>query len=136
MNELNHKPRATFIGRWQPPTKGHAWLIDQALEVGEPVQILVRNTPTDEDNPLTTAQTISLLQKAYKGKDVVVKEISDVSSLDYGRGVGYAIREYVPPKNIGSISATEIRQHIAEGDESWRKLVMPGIADSIKEYLE
>ena len=131
----DHKPRATFIGRWQPPTRGHAWLINQALEAGEPVQILVRDIPPDDNNPLTTMHTIQLLREAYKDKDVVVKAIADVSSLDYGRGVGYAIREHVPPEGIGAISATDIRRRLTDGDESWRNLVMEGIGDMLKEYL-
>ena len=40
--------------------------------------------------------------------------IPDIESVNYGRGVGYEIIEHVPPKEIGEISATKIR-------ESWKK---------------
>ena len=34
----------------------------------------------------------------------------DIESVNCGRGVGYEINEFVPPKHIGTISATEIRK--------------------------
>ena len=33
---------AMFIGRWQPWHDGHRWLIDQALEEGKKVNIIIR----------------------------------------------------------------------------------------------
>ena len=33
-------------------------------------------------------------------------------SVNYGRGVGYEINEFVPPKDVSSISATEIRKSL------------------------
>jgi len=38
--------------------------------------------------------------------------IPDIESINYGRGVGYNIIEHVPPKNIGEISATKIRESL------------------------
>ena len=45
---------------------------------------------------------------------IKVMIIPDIESVNYGRGVGYEIIEHVPPKEIGEISATKIR-------ESWKK---------------
>ena len=43
---------------------------------------------------------------------VKVISIPDIESVNYGRGVGYEINEFVPPKNIGDISATELRKNL------------------------
>ncbi len=127
--------RATFLGRWQPPHSGHDWLIRQALDKGEPVQILVRDIPPDDANPLTTEQTCILLGNAYAHDDVVIRIVEDVSAIHYGRGVGYGIIEHVPPDDVAAISATDIRRRIAEGDDSWRSIVLPGTADLLEGYL-
>jgi hypothetical protein len=38
--------------------------------------------------------------------------IPDIESINYGRGVGYDIIEYVPPQDIHDISATKIREQL------------------------
>ena len=43
---------------------------------------------------------------------VKVIPIPDIESVNYGRGVGYEINEFEPPKDIGEISATEIRKKL------------------------
>ena len=43
---------------------------------------------------------------------VITSIIPDIESVNYGRGVGYDIIEHVPPKNIGEISATNIRKKL------------------------
>ena len=106
--------RALFIGRWQPLHPGHKWLFDQKLEKNIPILIAVRDTPIDDNNPFTTENVISNLKKEYleevKSGMVEIIPIPDIESVNYGRGVGYEINEYVPPKDIGKISATKIRE--------------------------
>ena len=96
------KRRAMFIGRWQPFHDGHKWLISQKPNEGEPILIAVRDIPPDEKNPFTTEQTIEMVEKVYADHDVVVVPIPDISSVNYGRGVGYGIIEHVPPADVGS----------------------------------
>jgi hypothetical protein len=36
--------------------------------------------------------------------------IPDISSVEFGRGVGYSIIEHIPPTDIAEISATKIRE--------------------------
>ena len=127
--------RAMFVGRWQPLHNGHKWLIGQKLEVGIPVLICVRDIPPDEKNPFTTEQTIDMLETVYDGCDVMVMSIPDIESVNYGRGVGYGIIEHVPPQDIGFISATQIRNQIEEGDNSWKKNVDSKIHQKVVEYL-
>jgi nicotinamide mononucleotide adenylyltransferase len=108
--------RALFIGRWQPLHDGHRWLFAQKLEAGEPVLIAVRDTPVSDSDPFTTDDVVASLEKAYTTEVasgmVKVIAIPDISSVNYGRGVGYEINEFVPPKDIGSISATDIRKSL------------------------
>ena len=112
--------RALFIGRWQPLHPGHKWLFNQKLNQDIPILIAVRDTPIDDSNPFTTDDVISNLEKEYSKEVesgmVKVIPIPDIESVNYGRGVGYEINEYVPPKDIGKISATEIRKKM-EVDE-------------------
>ena len=107
--------RALFIGRWQPLHPGHKWLFNQKLEKDIPILIAVRDTPVNDSNPFSTEEVISNVEKEYQSEVdsgmVKVISIPDIESVNYGRGVGYEINEFVPPKNIGDISATELRKN-------------------------
>lgn len=127
--------RALFIGRWQPFHNGHKWLIDQKLSQGQPILIAVRDIPPDEKNPLTTGETLNILNAAYAGRDVQVISIPDIESVNYGRGVGYEINEFVPPEDVGYISATDIRNQIRSGDEGWKSNVDDSVHDLVEKYL-
>jgi adenylylsulfate kinase len=128
--------RAMFVGRWQPFHNGHKWLISQKLDEGVPVLICVRDIPPDDKNPFTTEETIDMLETAYDGQDVVVMSIPDIESVNYGRGVGYGIIEHVPPKDVGFISATEIRNKINNNDSSWKSNVDSKIHEKVLKYLK
>ena len=108
--------RALFIGRWQPLHDGHRWLFAQKLEADEPVLIAVRDTAVTDSDPFTTDEVVTSLEKEYADEVasgmVKVIAIPDISSVNYGRGVGYEINEFVPPEDIGSISATDIRKSL------------------------
>ena len=70
----------------------------------------------NDSNPFSTEEVISNLEKEYS-KEVAsgmvkVIPIPDIESVNYGRGVGYEINEFEPPKDIGIISATEIRKSL------------------------
>ena len=108
--------RALFIGRWQPLHHGHQWLFNQKLEQGIPILIAVRDTPVNDSNPFATEDVIANLEKEYSEEVesgmVKVISIPDIESVNYGRGVGYEINEFVPPEDIGKISATEIRKSL------------------------
>ena len=108
--------RALFIGRWQPLHPGHKWLFNQKLDENIPILIAVRDTPINDSNPFSTEDVINNLEEEYakevKNGMVKIIPIPDIESVNYGRGVGYEINEFVPPKNIGKISATEIRKKL------------------------
>ena len=127
--------RAMFVGRWQPFHNGHKWLIDQKLSQGIPILIAVRDIPPDSKNPFTTSQTIEMVREVYRGQDVKIISIPDIESVNYGRGVGYGIIEHVPPKDVGFVSATSIRNDIHAGNDTWKEKVDPAIQDLVKIYL-
>lgn len=117
---------------------GHRWLIDRNLEEGKPVLILIRDVPTDENNPFTAKEVEAMLVAAFAQEylDDMVKFqiIPDIASVNYGRGVGYDVicHEAAAPEHIKRVSATEIRRQIRAGEDGWRSMVMPGVED----YLE
>ena len=131
------KKYAIFIGRFQPPHKGHIELMDQKLKDNIPILIMVRDIEPDEKNPLTTNQTIFLLEKYYSTKnvDVTIMSIPDIESVNFGRGVGYEINEYIPPKDVASISATGIRNSIKNGDDYWKKIIDESMQEDIFNFL-
>lgn len=112
--------RALFIGRWQPLHPGHKWLFNQKLDQNIPILIAVRDTPVNDNNPFETEDVIANLEKEYleevESGMVKVISIPDIESINYGRGVGYEINEFVPPEDISKISATDIRGRLKKNE--------------------
>jgi cytidyltransferase-like protein len=131
------KNYAIFIGRYQPYHFGHIELIQQKLNEGIPVLIMIRDINPDEKNPFTTEQTVSMIEKYHKSKgdDVKVIIIPDIESVNFGRGVGYEVNEFTPPKEIGGISATGVRNSIKNGDGYWKRMVDESIQEDVLKYL-
>jgi len=131
------KKYAIFVGRYQPYHSGHIEFIQQKLNEGIPALIMVRDIEPDEKNPFTTQQTVDMIEKYHnsKGDDVKVMIIPDIESVNFGRGVGYEINEFIPPDNIGFISATKIRDSIKNGDDSWRSMVDESIQEDVVKNL-
>ena len=83
----------------------------------------------DKNNQFTCEEVYDNLQIQLKEfieeGTIKVMIIPDIESVNYGRGVGYDIIEHVPPKDIGEISATKIREtkHFADGfhEGEWEK---------------
>jgi len=113
-----------FIGRWQSPNglhDGHKALFQQALDNGKRICIAIRDVEPDEKNPYTCDEVYENVKKHYnelieKGLVKVIK-ICDISSIAFGRGVGYDIIEYIPPAEIADISATKIREEMRKKGE-------------------
>ena len=131
------KKYAIFVGRFQPYHFGHIELIQQKLNEGTPALIMIRDIDPDEKNPFTTEQTVSMIEKYHKSKgdDVKVIIIPDIESVNFGRGVGYEVNEFTPPKEIGGISATGIRNSIKNGDDYWKRMVDESIQEDVLKYL-
>ena len=110
------KKYSVFFGRWQPFHAGHYWLINERLKEGKNVWVAIRDVKPDEKNPWTAQQILKnlseeLLPLIEEGR-VFLSIVPDIESINYGRGVGYDVIEHVPPKEIGEISATSIREQM------------------------
>jgi len=110
------KKYSVFFGRWQPFHNGHKWLINERLKLGKRVWIAVRDVKPDQKNPWTAQQVVQNLSKELddliQDGMIYISIVPDIESINYGRGVGYDIIEHVPPKEIGDISATKIREQM------------------------
>ncbi len=129
MEYFDDKKYAAFFGRWQPFHNGHDSIIRKALDEGKSVWIAIRDTPIDESNPYTVQERQEMIQAHYKHQDVVVTVVPDIESINIGREVGYEVNRYHVPENIEGISATEIRDLILKGDQSWKEKVPKLVAD-------
>lgn len=107
---------AMFLGRWQPLHDGHKQLFKQALDAGKKICIMIRDMPVDQNNPFTTQQVWSTLAEHFEKErqtgQIIILSVPNITSINFGRGVGYDIIEHIPPENIASISATEIRKNM------------------------
>jgi nicotinamide mononucleotide adenylyltransferase len=109
---------SAFIGRWQPLHEGHKQLFQQVLDAGGNVLIMIRDIKPDEKNPYTAAEVYVTISDFYtdliKEGRVKVMKIPDICSVDFGRGVGYDIVEWLPPAEIAEISATKVREQLKQ----------------------
>ena len=108
------KKYALFIGRWQNWHKGHEWLIRQQFDQGKNVWLAIRDVEVDENNPKSAQEIYTeLINELFvmvgTGK-LMISVIPDIESINYGRGVGYEVIYHEPPKEVGDISGTKIRQ--------------------------
>ncbi len=131
---------ALFIGRFQPFHKGHIEMIDQKLLQNIPALIMIRDIIPCDKNPLTARQSKDIIDLYYKsiGKQELVKTIIiyDIESVNYGRGVGYEVNEFIPPENICNISATNIREAIKNNSDSWKQDIPKELHDMIYALLK
>ena len=90
-----------FIGRYQSPHKGHMHIFETYLKKGMQVLIAIRDVETNADNPLTGFQIKAIWEKIYANNPLVqVIIIPDISSVNYGRQVGYEVNEINVDANI------------------------------------
>lgn len=126
-----------FIGRYQSPHKGHMHIFDTFLKEDKPVLIAIRDIDPDAANPLTAAEVKTLWEKVYAANPLVkVIIIPDIESVNYGRGVGYAINEIDVPETVAAISATEIRRQVIAGEQEWKEFVDDNIHEMLTTYLQ
>ena len=136
VHKTDQKPYNLFIGRYQSPHKGHQTIFNEYISKGLPILIAVRDVPTDEKNPLTAKQVKQIWETIYKGNDLVkVMVFPDISSVNYGRGVGYEVKEIQVDKAVSNISATYIRSQIKSGQEDWKEMVDDKAHDLLKSLL-
>lgn len=105
-----------FLGRWQPLHDGHKSLFDRELSLGKNICIMIRDTEVSDKNPFTSLEVKENIENHYsdmvKSGQVRVIVVPNITSINFGRGVGYDIVEHLPPKDIAEISATKIRESL------------------------
>ena len=114
-SSMQHKNNqwSLFIGRWQPIHEAHRQMFQQVLDEGGRVLIGIRDVEPDEKNPFPVNEVLDTILKEYKDNpNVSVMVVPDISSVNFGRGVGYDIIEHIPPTEIAEISATKIRKEL------------------------
>jgi cytidyltransferase-like protein len=112
------KQYSMVVGRFQPFHDGHKWLVNECMNDGKNVLILIRDIEPDDKNPYNCLEvqrniTSELYQLIQDGR-VVVQIIPDIESVNFGRGVGYDIIEHIPPQEVSEISATKIREQLKQ----------------------
>jgi hypothetical protein len=111
-----------FIGRWNPFHMGHINIIlNKYKEKNLPILILIRDT----DEEISAIDRKKIIDKwikfnKIKGSSMI---IPNIEGIYYGRGVGYNIEEIEAPKDIQSISATDIRLGILNKTENWKNKI-------------
>ena len=109
-----NKTSSLFVGRWQPFHEGHKTLIETVLKKSKPVVIAIRDTEISHDNPFSTFERWSMIQKALAkyGDLVKIIVIPDIDEICYGRDVGYGIRKIDLEQQLENISGTKTRKQL------------------------
>jgi len=115
MKNQTAKNFSLVIGRFQciPPHKGHLSLINKLLEEGKNVQIGLRRENDDGTNPFSRKEREEAFDEIYKEEidngTVKIVWLEDITEVVHGRKVGWSVRQIKLPKEIESISGTEVR---------------------------
>jgi len=114
MGKKKSQKSSIFVGRWQPFHQGHKALIETVLKEGKPVVIAIRDTEIDHNNPFSTFERWSMIQKKLAKYEDLVKiiVIPDIDEICYGRDVGYDIRKIELDKRLENISGTKTRSQL------------------------
>ncbi len=109
------KKTCIFIGRFQPFHEGHKRIFLKGIRKSGQVAILVMDSfNINRKNPYKFSYVKKKVNKSlkdYKNKYIIIK-IPVVSSVIYGRKVGYKIQKIKLSKKIENVSATKIRKKI------------------------
>jgi len=110
------KPTALFVGRYQPFHDGHKALIVEGIKRVGQACIGVRDTQgTDEKNPFNFEYVRARIDsglREYEGRYVVVP-LPNITSILYGRDVGYTVERIELDNVVENISATDLRRRMA-----------------------
>lgn len=79
--EASKKVAVLTYGRFNPPTIGHAKLVDKILSIPGDHFVVVSHTQDNKKNPLSSSEKISLLRKMYPGDDVFVPASKEMPTI-------------------------------------------------------
>jgi len=128
---INPRERhALFIGRWSPFHKGHFAIMKKVHEENpnRPLMIFVRDNPGEYWSAQFRKGMVEAAMKAMNIRATVLI-IPDIDTVNWGRDVGYLPRMIDVDEEMKAVSGTGIRKALASGNEEWKELVCPGVAD-------
>jgi adenylylsulfate kinase len=121
-----------FFGRWNGVHHlGHEHIIKQPLAKNPEnhVMLAIRDVEPDEKNPWPASEVKDMLDYCYANDPRIhTCIVPDITSVEYGRGVGYEVNEIKVTEKIAGISGTKCREMIQTKNPEWRKLVPERIA--------
>lgn len=104
---------ALMVGRFQPFHAGHKALAEEAIRRAGQVAIAVRNTHgLDASNPFSFEHVRARIEhglREHEGRFIVLP-LPNISTIIYGRDVGYSIERVLLDPAIEAISATAARE--------------------------
>lgn len=107
------RPQGMMLGRYQPFHDGHRALFEEIVAKTGFVNIMVRDMPRSEKNPLGFYVVADRIRAKLDGDHAgryVVTQAHNISGIYYGRDVGYKVEQIDLPEDIKAISATAIRK--------------------------
>lgn len=111
-------PTALFIGRYQPFHDGHRALIEEGLRRVGQVCVAIRDTAgTDAKNPFSfeyVKSRVELGLRRHEGRFIVIP-LPNITSVFYGRDVGYTVERIDLDQALQDISATKQRVLLNDG---------------------
>jgi adenylylsulfate kinase len=109
---MNPDAACLFIGRFQPWHDGHKALVETKLKEGKDVVIAIRDTPINDKNPYTYFERWKMIYESLEDwtDHIQIIKIPDISSVCYGRDVGYKIEQISLTPELEAISGTKIRE--------------------------
>lgn len=106
-------PTALFVGRYQTFHAGHRALIEEGIKRIGQACIAVRDTQgTSDKDPLSYSEVEAGIRTGMHGLEglYTIIQLPNITSILYGRDVGYTIDKIELPETLTSISATAIRK--------------------------
>ena len=110
------KETVQMLGRWQPWHEGHRALFERAIAKTGQVVIQIRDCQGwNGTNPFAVEQVKGFIKRdldpLYQGQ-YEIQVVPNITSITYGRDVGYTITQETFDDATHSISATKIRKEL------------------------
>lgn len=111
------KPTVLFLGRFQPFHAGHLAIVQEGIKRVGQVAILVKDCGgTEARSPLAFLEVRLRMLEALDIAGIVDKcsitLVPNISSVYYGRDVGYTIERVELGAELEAVSATRIREQL------------------------
>lgn len=110
-----HSPTALLLGRYQPFHDGHYQLCLEALARVGTICIAVRDTVGLEKNPFSFDEVKTriiekfVVEGMWDSTKIKIISVPNITSITYGRDVGYSIDKIDLSPELQAVSATKVR---------------------------